>query len=242
MNYNKPKIIIIFICLCGFYIKDQVCFAQSSDLVKKLNFAEATILINNGVGRYGINVGTPYIGIEGVYLRQYNVDKPLFLGGSIGYNYLAGYSDEVERLTPTGGIEFWDGSSSSQTFALAFKARYYLDLGSEIIFPYFQMSLGGDVYFTTTTLTFNNSEESFSELENGDFVGKYGGGAGISYSLKRNIFLNLAIDFSNGLNANYFVKNEQIPTRPISSTIEGLALKNSITNRIVYQIGICYRF
>ncbi len=210
------------------------------DNVAPINFIELGVSINipqaafkryhpGGIGGLCLN-----------YSRQIKAESPLFIGGSISYGVVDSYSSEVERDFGS-IIEFWDGSTTSSLISFDANAKYFIGKPIWIFDLYTELSLGSNWFFTNTTFSFPNSEESDTNFEGGDMVLAYGGYLGLMAYLKNDFYLDLAFGYSSGLSSEYFVeKDKKDPI--LSSTIQGFERKKSTTDMIRLKIGVNFAF
>lgn len=174
------------------------------------------------------------------YSRQFRSESPLFIGGSIAYLYMDGFSAEVEREFD-GFVEIWDGSTTSSLINFNAGAKYFLDLQFWRIEPYLEGSIGANWFFTNTSFSFPDSDESDNNFEGGEIVLSYGGGVGLMFYLTDNYYLNLSGGYYPGLSAKYFLEKAEKPA-VLSTTIQGFEHKKSTTDMLRLKLGFTIAF
>ena len=174
------------------------------------------------------------------YSRQFRSESPLFIGGSIAYLYVDGFSDEVERiLGPI--VETWDGRTTSSLINFDFSTKYFLDFQFWRIEPYLEVGMGANWFFTNTSFSFPDSDESDNDFEGGDIVFSYGGSLGFMINLEDNYYLNLSGGYYPGLSAKYFIESAERP-EVLSSTIVAFEQKKSTTDMLRLRLGLNIAF
>ena len=217
--------------------------AQEDDVPwYKFNIAGANVYTSLPRGIFQKNTGKNVLwGGELYYLRQYEPDKPFFIGGRFGYQYIEGASAVIPRINLSGIEEWWDGQTTSALMRVNASARYYFHLSKGNISPYFHANMGMNWFYTSTTLTFADSDESFFDMEKSDVAFNYSGGIGANYAIDYHWHLHLFAELDSGQSAFYYVRRDEDYT-PRFSPVEKLALKKSVTNSLGVSVGIMYRW
>ena len=237
----KTKILILFFfAMC--YSVSQLSGQDDSDTGYKFNISGFDINLGFPGGIFGKHLENKVLGGAGIhYLRQYAQDRPFFIGGRINYLYLTGTEAVVPRINVSGIEEFWDGKTNSQLIKLNGTARYYFDIGRGKITPYFQANLGWNWFYTSTNLSFSESDESVFDVEKSDIAFNYSGGIGANYAINYNWHLNISAEIDNGQSSFYYVRRDE-NFMPQNSPVEKMALKKSVTNYVGLAIGLMYRW
>ncbi len=228
------RYLFLFVC---FFIQTNGDLSGQS----KVNFLEAGLSFMQPTGSFGRNVTSPKLAVNFGYLRQVNVDKPLFWGLSVYYSKLGSASDVVQEIIDFSLVDF-DFSTNSHLLGFNGKLRYYPDFYIGKLEFYIEAQLGYKWLYTTTNRTVSgDSETSDTNVEEGNLSLTYGLSGGLHYPIKGdNTFLNFSVNFLPGLSERYYVEN---PNNSIStSTLDYFDLKKSTTDIFRYDLGITYRF
>jgi hypothetical protein len=235
----QTKVLILLLLAITFTVSN---LSAQDEFDYKFNIAGFDINLSIPGGIFGKNLDNMVIGGAGFhYLRQYAPDKPFFIGGRLGYQYLTGTEAAIARINPSGIEELWDGKTNSQFVKLNGTARYYIDIGRGKITPYLQASVGWNWFYTSTYLSFRDSDESVFDIEKSDIAFNYSGGAGANYALDYNWHLNFSMELDNGQASFYYVRRDE-NYEPLNSPVEKMALKKSVTNYIGWTLGVMYRW
>jgi hypothetical protein len=100
---------------------------------------------------------------------------------------------------------------------------------------------GANWFYTRTTFSFPNSDETDTRYEKGDIVFAYGGALGFMINLDGDLYLDCSVGYFPGLSARYYVeKKEKEPL--YNSTIQGFELKKSTTDMLKIKLGVNFAF
>jgi opacity protein-like surface antigen len=236
---NILKITLLTLIMLGH---TNLIICQEEEDISKLNFVEFNGRATFPQGRFKKNLGKEYFGGEVKLLRQLKAEQPFFVGLSVGINQLASFGADVERATPGQSTEIWSSTTTSGLVDLSGCARYFLGSGiKDKYFPYLEASVGFDWFYTLTTLRFEGSDESTTNYDRNDLALNYVAGAGVNVKVYENWFINLTARYISGLASTYSIKRIKID-QPVLQTIDGMEFKTSVTNRILANFGINYRF
>jgi hypothetical protein len=236
----KTKISLILIIT--FILLSNFLQSQEMENNYKFNIVGFDGLLSVPQGIFGRNMKNKVIpGVNFNYLKQYKVDQPFFLGGGIGFGNLATSADQIIRVNPSSIDEIWDGRTNSNLLKFYGSARYFINLGGKKLTPYFQANLGWNWFYTITSFTFPDSDESSTDFEKSEISFMYSGALGANYAMDYNWHINLSVGFENGQSAFYYVDRDEYQ-RPQFSPVENLELKKSLTNSIAIQLGAAYRW
>jgi hypothetical protein len=218
------------------YEEDEVYSTE----IPKINLVDIGFLINvpkKGFNRYH---SAPIFGFYGSYHRQFRSESPLFLGFNIGYNSIDNYKAEVERLFDNFS-EIWDGSTTSSVMDFNMSARYFVEARFWRIEPYVEPAIGFNWFFTNTTFTFPDSEESDFDNNQSDVVITYGGAIGFMIYITNNYYANLSLGYYPGLSAEYYVEKD-IQESLYNTTLQGFELKKSTSDMLRIKAGFNIAF
>ena len=181
--------------------------------------------------------------IWGGYLafhRQYKAESPLFIGGSLSYYAIDHFSSEVERIFDNFN-EIWDGSTTSNLIDINLSARYFLDFRFWIIEPYIEPSIGFNWFFTNTTFTFPDTDESDFSNNDSSAALNYGGSFGLLFYVGSDFYINCNAGYYPGLATSFYIlnrKNKDV----VNSTFEAFDRKRSATDLMRFKLGVTYAF
>ncbi|MCB0648626.1 MAG: hypothetical protein KDC49_18280 [Saprospiraceae bacterium] len=175
-------------------------------------------------------------------LVQVKKAQPLFAGMSFGFANIDKLSSPVNIQYNTGFIEEWDSETKSSVFHLNLYSRYYIEIGTPALNPFLELNTGGNLFYTTTTLSLPNSEETSSNLDESDFVLFYGGGFGASIAFSEGLYVSFSINYNLGLSANYFVRERNSIDPLYGETLDAFELRKSATDMTKTNIVLTYSF
>lgn len=209
---------------------------------RRVFMAEAGGVVFSPQNAFRRNVQDRVWGLGFGGLIQIKKAQPLFAGLSFGFANIDKLSSPVNIQYNTGFIEQWDSETKSSIFHLNLSSRYYIELGTPAFIPFLELNTGGNLFYTTTTLSLPNSEEMSSSLDESDFVLFYGGGIGASIALTDRLYVSLSINYNLGLSANYFLRERNSIDPLYGETLDAFELRKSATDMAKTNIGLTYTF
>lgn len=207
----------------------------------KVNFMEGNITLNKATGFFGRNVKDIKVGLEAGYLRQLNLEKPVFWGISAYYQSI-GRSGTYTFEEPLDlNLVKFDYRTVSQLIGLNGKLRFYPNLYLGKMEIYLEALFGYKWLFTTTNKTLvSDNESSDTNIEKGSLSLTYGLASGVNYPVSHSLYLNVRANYLPGLSKQYYVLDD---TNDITnSTLNLFDLKKSTTDIIRWDIGVTWRF
>ena len=237
------------LCLAFCLIYTSNMFAQTDSIDayaapidRRVFMVEAGGIVLSPQNAFRRNVTDRMWGIGFGGLIQIKKAQPLFAGLNFGFANIDKLSSPVNIQYNTGLIEQWDSETKSSIFHLNFSSRYYIELGTPAFIPFLELNTGGNLFYTTTTLSLPNSEETSSNLDESDFVLFYGAGFGTSISFSGQFYVSLSINYNLGLSANYFVRERNSIDPLYGETLDAFELRKSATDVTQTKIVLTYSF
>lgn len=188
------------------------------------------------------NIPDGFWGLGFSGFAQARKNQPLFVGLSMAFSGIDRFQSPVNIQYSTGLVDVWNSETRSSVFHLNGLARYYVEIGSPSLIPFLELSTGGNFFYTSTRLTYPDSEESSSSFDNSDFIFCYGGGLGLSLSFSDRLYLTAKWIFQFGLSGSYYVQTRSSIDVNYGETIDAFDFRQSATDLSCTFIGLTYSF
>ena len=235
LNISCIIALLIFLNLCQLN-------GQESSIPNQypiLNFIGLNISRINPLGPFKANTGNGYFSGEMHYYRQFKKGSPLFLGLSTYYTMLGNRKAVITEFLDNTIIDF-KYSTSSHLWGFNIAGRFYPDLyvGKAEFFT--ELLIGGKWFFTTTTKTIPDTEDSDIRMDRGRLSLDYGIALGMNYPVYKSLYASIKSSYLPGTAGSYYVRNDKSFIE--YTTLEGFTLKNSAVELLRWDLGITFTF
>jgi hypothetical protein len=215
---------------------------QESSLLKEepiLNFIGLNLSWVNPLGPFKENTKAGYLGCEIHYYRQFRKGSPLFLGFSTYYTMLGNRKAVITEFLDNTIIDF-KYSTNSHLWGFNTVGRFYPDLyvGKAEFFT--ELLIGGKWFFTTTTKTIPDTEDSDIRMDRGRLSLDYGIALGMNYPVYKSLYASIKSSYLPGTAGSYYARNDKSFIE--YTTLEGFTLKNSAVELLRWDLGITFTF
>lgn len=237
MCFTKIKQIGIILLLCS-----ELVMAQASEQLPPgplLNFIGISFSGVNPVGQFRTNTKALYPAFEMHYLRQFKRNSPVFWGLSTYYTGLGSRRAVITEFLDNTIIDF-NYSTNSHLLGFNGLGRFYPEIFVGKAEFYAELLIGAKWFFTTTTKTIPDTDDSDVRIDKGNLALDYGIALGVNYPIYKSLYASLKSSYLPGTAGSYYLRNDKQFIE--FTTLEGFTLKNSAVELIRWDFGVTFAF
>jgi hypothetical protein len=216
----------------------QVALCQE-DKIPKINFIGINFSMNMPQGDLRAHSGTYIPGFELHYYRQFRESSPFFWGVST-YYFNIGRREAVLTEFIDNTIADFRYRTVSNVWGFNGAGRVYPDLYLWKMEFYAELLFGGKWFFTNTSKTMIDTEDSDLRMERGRFALDYGLAVGMNIPVSGILYINTKASYLPGNATSYYARNDKAFIE--FTTLEGFDLKNSSTEIFRFDLGVTFAF
>lgn len=205
---------------------------MEQDIAEDISFVDFYLDINRPLQEFKKSIAETYIGFSFSYMVQRRVEQYSFFGIQLSYAHYGALSNTVS----TQGFEDFNDNTGSNSLGLQFLYRYYTPFFYKTIEPFIEIGLGPQVFYTQTTTTFfdenNSSEVNFEEADLGLL---YSVSLGSNIKIYEMVFGIIKFSYQGGSAMSYLVPQDMLSSE---IPIDSFDATQSSTQHFSFQLGI----
>ncbi len=200
--------------------------------VSMVEFTIDRLLLQN---TFKNNIGRNLTGFSVSLLNQRSAPGYSFFGLNVNFVSIGSLSGTVNS-----GFDSFNDDTGSNFISALFIYRHYLPLYFKSIEPFFEVGIGPQFLYTSTTTTFFDSQgTSEINFEESDFGLAYGLDIGVTVKIVNQLFALVKFGFYGGTATTYLVPQEEVTT---NFPVDSFDTRTSQTNYLKLQVGLAYAF
>ncbi len=241
----RSNILLFFLFVCSFsnpiIAQEEVEEFTEEDYTEedyRAKVVEFTIDPVFPVNTFGRVLDRDLFGLSLSYLVERDSDQYDFFGFQLSYTHIGAISNNLIVPGQSGQIEISERTGSNFLGA-HFIYRYYLPFFFWKVEPFAEASFGTNMFYTSTSTTFYDAEETTDfDVNEFDMGISFGLSTGFTLHLTSQSFIVAKLYYYSGNAISYTIDDEE--TEEIS--IDNFRNETSQTNHLRLQLGISYTF